>query len=620
MPIVTPYQASFASGYLSPKLQGRIDLEQYQAGAADITNWSVHPQGPLQRRNGTEFIDNFIDNYPDGVDENNYRKNIRFVPFLYSLDQSILLVFTYGNIYFYSQGGVVMKDGKRFTLPWFQGHTKTPPYYSFAQQDNILIVCGPSFPPMQLVCRGWTTWEVKRIEFIKQPPIWGPPQPDTTSQLDHPEGWWSNTYGWNWPLHCAFFDQRLVFAGNERQPTGVWMSRTGRLEDFTTETIITAGDTTDIEVADTDSVQYTIASNDASPITWMLPFSILAIGTQTAEYKCAASNLNEAITPNNVRITKQTQYGAATIPAKMIGTDAAFVSRNRKGLLIYAFNYLTDSWDATNATLFADDLCDVGIKDIAVQTMPDSNIWVVLDDGRLAKYSYDKKQKISCWSVYKLQDAKVLNVVVMPSRSHDEVWLYVRREVGDAEFLYVERFAPETYNVYRPEEARCLDSYLAYEGEPANYFEGLDHLDGQSVKALVDGKEYGPFLVRDGAVRIPIAGSYVIIGVPFKSNFVSMEVHDNQNLTVGNERSLYRVDVWLNHAAGLDVGLIPGYITDYESYRPKFEHLVDTKELYSGVRRSNVRCNAEHGVRINLVTTSALPATILGIKAYMEVN
>ena len=76
---ITPYQASFTSGELSPKLWGRIDLDQYYSAGAEVLNFGVLPYGPLTRRNGTEYV------------ATAKSSAVRLVSFTYSINQSVII-------------------------------------------------------------------------------------------------------------------------------------------------------------------------------------------------------------------------------------------------------------------------------------------------------------------------------------------------------------------------------------------------------------------------------------------------------------------------------------------------------------------------------------------------
>lgn len=53
---LTPIQSSFAAGEISPRLRCRYTSEAYKNGVGEMTNFMAVPQGPAQRRWGTQFI------------------------------------------------------------------------------------------------------------------------------------------------------------------------------------------------------------------------------------------------------------------------------------------------------------------------------------------------------------------------------------------------------------------------------------------------------------------------------------------------------------------------------------------------------------------------------------
>lgn len=65
---------NFASGELSPNLNGRVDIAQYYQGAARIENFEIIPTGGIKRRPGTQLAKKLNDNcriIPFIVDKNN---------------------------------------------------------------------------------------------------------------------------------------------------------------------------------------------------------------------------------------------------------------------------------------------------------------------------------------------------------------------------------------------------------------------------------------------------------------------------------------------------------------------------------------------------------------------
>lgn len=62
-------QISFNAGEVSPYLRGRIDLQKFQHGCAEMTNFVILPQGPITRRAGTVFQSTLPANPGDPISE-----------------------------------------------------------------------------------------------------------------------------------------------------------------------------------------------------------------------------------------------------------------------------------------------------------------------------------------------------------------------------------------------------------------------------------------------------------------------------------------------------------------------------------------------------------------------
>lgn len=83
-------QMSFAGGELSPKLWGRTDYQRYAAGAKKLFNFFVEPEGSASNRPGTLRV---------GAPDLNSKAVL--VPFVFSDDDALLLVFTHLKLSFY---------------------------------------------------------------------------------------------------------------------------------------------------------------------------------------------------------------------------------------------------------------------------------------------------------------------------------------------------------------------------------------------------------------------------------------------------------------------------------------------------------------------------------------
>ena len=87
---------NFKSGEISPRLEGRIDLQKYNEAAQTIQNMIVYPSGGATRRPGTYFAGRSKDG-----------GKVRLMNFEYSDEQAYVLEFGANYIRFYKDGGIL---------------------------------------------------------------------------------------------------------------------------------------------------------------------------------------------------------------------------------------------------------------------------------------------------------------------------------------------------------------------------------------------------------------------------------------------------------------------------------------------------------------------------------
>ena len=93
---VSTIVTNFQSGELSPRLEGRIDLQKYQSGAQTLENMIVYPQGGATRRPGTYYAGTSKDG-----------GKVRLINFEYSDEQAYVMEFGENYIRFFKDGGIL---------------------------------------------------------------------------------------------------------------------------------------------------------------------------------------------------------------------------------------------------------------------------------------------------------------------------------------------------------------------------------------------------------------------------------------------------------------------------------------------------------------------------------
>lgn len=95
-------QYAFTAGEISPRLFGRSDLEKFDLGLAEATNWFVDYRGGISTRPGMEFLDYL--QYPD-----NETRSFRF-QFSPDTSNAYTVVFGHQYIRFFQDGGYVLES------------------------------------------------------------------------------------------------------------------------------------------------------------------------------------------------------------------------------------------------------------------------------------------------------------------------------------------------------------------------------------------------------------------------------------------------------------------------------------------------------------------------------
>ena len=101
---VSTIVTNFRAGELSPRLEGRIDLDKYNEAAQTMQNMLVFPQGGTTRRPGSYYAGTSKDG-----------GQVRLINFEYSDEQAYVLEFGNNYIRFFKDGGILTESQKTIT-------------------------------------------------------------------------------------------------------------------------------------------------------------------------------------------------------------------------------------------------------------------------------------------------------------------------------------------------------------------------------------------------------------------------------------------------------------------------------------------------------------------------
>ena len=249
--------------------------------------------------------------------------------------------------------------------------------------------------------------------------------PSTNATTNWSESSWSPYRGY--PQTVTFFEQRLVFGGNEAEPQRIWGSKVDDYENFETG------------LGDSDSYAYQLASTKINKIRWMVPGEVMYVGTLGSEWKFG--NRTTPTTPSYVDAKSQSTDGSANIQAIRAGNFVFFIQRGGTILRTMVYDYRNENYPTYDLSKKAEHLMEPGVKAMAYATRPDSILYMVMNDGSLVTvtmrttidspiYAFQKWDTSGCFD----------DISVISGSDRDEVWVSVKRLVNGVNVYYIEQF------------------------------------------------------------------------------------------------------------------------------------------------------------------------------------
>jgi hypothetical protein len=155
------YTQAFNAGEISRKMDGRSDLEVYKTGCRDLDNFLVLPQGGVERRAGTEFVQ-FAGTdgaNPARMIEFDFSSDIRFV---------IELGTSYAKVHYTDDSGVDQVVNVTGTVPAYTS-TELRQIQFNRKYDTLILTC-PTKKTQVLKRETITpTFTIEEISFVYPP-------------------------------------------------------------------------------------------------------------------------------------------------------------------------------------------------------------------------------------------------------------------------------------------------------------------------------------------------------------------------------------------------------------------------------------------------------------------
>ena len=573
----SPIFTNFTSGELSPRLNGRIDMDKYYNGASTISNFVVLMHGGLTKRPGTRFIREI-------KTSSGSNSGARLVPFVFSKTQAYVLEFGHNYIRFYKDEGIIVSSG---TTPYEIATTYTAAQLDeleFVQSADILYIVHGSHEPAKLSRTGHTAWTLTDVDFkdgpytavngtsttfsssattgsvtitasssvftandvgrwirMKAPDKWGAAeitgytsgtQVTASVHADFPiENASTTTKDWrlgafyigNYPTKATFYEERLIYANTDSHPNTVWGSVSVDFDTFSPSGA-------DATIADSDGLNFTLSSDQVNQITGMYGGKYLHLFTKNGTFNMSSGSATQGLSPTTVQVINETNDGAADKKVIPASKSTLYIGKNKKRLREFAYNIDYDSYTSPDMTVLSEHLGFGNFEEAYFANYPNNVVWVRRGDGKLLGFTYYRNQDVTAWHQHTIAgtNAKVKSIATIPgvNDAYDTVYMIVERTINSATKQYVE-FLEEEYREadgHTKDDAFFLDSGLSYSGGSTTSISGLDHLEGETVTVLNNGAVESTKTVSSGAITLTNATTKCHVGLAYDAELESVNV------------------------------------------------------------------------------------------------
>ena len=443
-----------------------------------------------------------------------------------------------------------------------------------------------------------------------------------SSSVDWALGAFSDTTGY--PSCVTFYEQRLVFAGTTNQPQTLFFSRSGDYENMDEN----RGGT----VASDDAMIYTIASNQVNVIQSLKATRTLIILTSGGEFTLNSDSTGTAVSPTNINIKKQSNYGASNIDALSVGNATLFVQRAKRKLRELAYNFDTDGYVAPDMTILAEDVTLSGLDELTYQQEPHSIIWGIRGDGILVGLTYQRSEQVVAWHQHKLGGSFgatthgiVESVISISGNSYnrtdeDQLWVIVKRTINGTTRRYVEYFTPFQFDSSLT-QFQFVDSALAYSGSATSTLTGLDHLEAQSVRVIANGATHPDKTVSSGSITLDRTTTAAKVGLAYTSTLQTMrlDVGSQDGTSQGKTKRIFDVTLRFYETVGAKVGPDLNNLEEIP-FRSSAAPMDVAVPLFTGDKKIEFRGNFETDGYLFVVQDQALPMTLLSLYPRLITN
>ena len=307
---------------------------------------------------------------------------------------------------------------------------------------------------------------------------------ETTKGVPRSEDVWSGTRGW--PQTVTFHEGRLWFGGSSSRPSTLWGSRVNDFFNF------------DIgRSRDDEAIDVTLDTDQVNAIQGLFSNRALQIFTTGQEFYIP----NSPVTPSNVAVIPQTNFGAKKVRPITIDGRTIYIQRTGKAIREFVQSSdVTNIYNSNSISLLASHIVLDPSRMAASRGSDevDANYaYFVNNDGTLLVYNVLGAEAIIGFTLWDIDGFTFSDVAVV----NDDLFGLVN--------------SGSTSYIVRLNSDRVTDMGVKSATPGSGTFTGLDHLNGLTVDIVGDGAFEGTAVVSSGQVSVDPDKTNTEVGLRF---------------------------------------------------------------------------------------------------------
>jgi len=341
------------------------------------------------------------------------------------------------------------------------------------------------------------------------------------------------------PSVATFYQQRLVVGGSRAAAATVWGSRLNRYDYFI------------LGFDDNEGYSFDLDTRQSSRIRWLESNRGLLIGTSAGDWVINAGG--RFIAPAKVNAARQTARKSKKADPIMLGQEVLYIEQGGRKLRRAQRNFDTGSFVSQDITWASEHLAKRGIKRLALVYVPETIVYMVMDDGTLVGVTYQMETETIAWFQCPI-DGVVKDIVPTFNEDTSEDELTVLIDRPDPSSPSTSKLMIESMpspGVDRWNLDGSITGTTDDDSDPnTTTISGLAHLEGKTVTVL--GKKAGQpsgfgfvqkeYVVDTGRIIVDEQLAEYWVGLPYMARFVTNELVGDGYGSITSKRW---VEVWL---------------------------------------------------------------------------